>query len=110
MRDYKNYRAKKKNSPKTKKSLPVHIMVLIIVIGLLIPGSLILVEKAQSNTLEKYNKVQIASGDTLWKLARKHVTEKQDIRKFIYEIREINNLETAQIYPGQTIMIPASQE
>lgn len=52
--------------------------------------------------------VVVKSGDTLWSIA--HTYDRSngdiDIRKLIYEIKELNQLTSAQIYPGQVIYIP----
>lgn len=53
-------------------------------------------------------KVVVKNGDTLWTLARAHDRSDGgiDIRKLIYEIKELNQLTSAHIYPGQVIYIP----
>lgn len=53
-------------------------------------------------------KVVVKSGDTLWSLAHQfdYSNGNIDIRKLIYEIKEINQLTSAQIHPGQVIYIP----
>lgn len=54
-----------------------------------------------------YETTHVKSGDTLWDIASRYSTEKDDIRQLTYAIREINKLnENAQIYPGQTLKIP----
>ena len=45
----------------------------------------------------------ISAGDTLWSIACENADG--DVRKYIYELREINNLNDCMIYPGQTIKI-----
>lgn len=45
----------------------------------------------------------VAAGDTLWSIACENA--ETDIREYIYELREINNLNDCMIYPGQTITI-----
>lgn len=45
----------------------------------------------------------VAAGDTLWSIACENA--ETDIREYIYELREINNLNDCMIYPGQTIKI-----
>lgn len=55
---------------------------------------------------EGYEEIQILQGDTLWNLARKNMPNKYDIRFLVYKLREFNNLDTANIYPGDTIKIP----
>jgi LysM repeat protein len=54
----------------------------------------------------KYITVTVYKGDTIWSLAAKHKSDSIDIRKLVYEIREENNLKTANIYPGQQLVIP----
>lgn len=45
----------------------------------------------------------VSTGDTLWSIACENA--ETDIREYIYELREINNLNDCTIYPGQTIKI-----
>ena len=47
----------------------------------------------------------VSSGETLWSIASEHKKLGQDIRKYIYELREINNFNDCMIYPGQVIKI-----
>jgi LysM repeat protein len=44
----------------------------------------------------------VKSGDSLWKIARDHNTN-------VVKIKELNNLTTDVIRPGQILQIPASQ-
>jgi hypothetical protein len=49
--------------------------------------------------------VIIQKGETLWRIAvRTHPNK--DPRKVIEEIRRVNSLETLNITPGQTIIVP----
>ncbi|QEK12164.1 LysM peptidoglycan-binding domain-containing protein [Crassaminicella thermophila] len=57
----------------------------------------------------KYIEIQIKYGDTIWELAKKFTPNDKDIRKTIYEISLINNLDSLDIYPGQVIKIPTDQ-
>ena len=50
--------------------------------------------------------VVVQNGDTLWNLARRYYGTKTDLRKVIYEIKEINNMNNSDIRPGQQIKIP----
>jgi hypothetical protein len=54
----------------------------------------------------EYSEVIVKKGDSLWLIAREYYPKKQDIRKSIWEIREINNLDDASIKPGQVLKIP----
>lgn len=44
--------------------------------------------------------------DTLWTIAAKISEEESNIRNTIIEIKEINQMEDANIYEGQTIKLP----
>ncbi|SKA86677.1 LysM domain-containing protein [Caloramator quimbayensis] len=54
-----------------------------------------------------YTRVTIYKGDTLWKIAKEYGPKNKDIRKTIYEIKKINNLETSILIPGEQLIIPA---
>ena len=57
---------------------------------------------ANSTSYEDYTVVQ---GDTLWSIASENLKSGQDIREYIYELREINGMNDCLIYPNQTIKI-----
>lgn len=65
---------------------------------------------ASCNSDTKYIKITVYPGDTLWKIAAQNNASKIDIRKLIYEIREINNLESANIFPGQELVVPVKSK
>lgn len=47
----------------------------------------------------------VSVGETLWSIARENKKDGQDIREYIYELRQLNNLEDCVIYPNQVIKI-----
>jgi hypothetical protein len=53
-----------------------------------------------------YIEVEVSHGNTLWQIAGDHNPEGKDIRRFIYEISEINGIENGLIHPGDIIRIP----
>ena len=65
---------------------------------------------ASNNLLNQANikteKVTVNNGDTLWNLARRYYDSNTDLRKVIFDIKEINNMSTSDIRPGQQIKIP----
>lgn len=63
-------------------------------------------EAYSSTYKQEYKEVVVKAGDTLWKIAKEHIPKDYDIRKMIYEIREINHLESADIYPGDMVKVP----
>lgn len=57
-----------------------------------------------SKTAE-YENYTVAQGDTLWSIASKNKRAGQDVREYIYELREVNNMNDCVIYPNQVIKI-----
>ena len=53
-----------------------------------------------------YRTVEIAAGDTLWSLAEKYAPSARQVRKYVYEIKDVNGLETSDLYVGQLILVP----
>lgn len=47
----------------------------------------------------------VEQGDTLWKIAREYSTDKQDVRRVIDIIEELNDT-GATIYPGDCLTVP----
>ncbi|MBC8589246.1 cell division suppressor protein YneA [Paratissierella segnis] len=63
--------------------------------------------KVHSSIYEpKYEEYYVLEGDSLWNISTKYKPEGYDIRKMIYEIKELNNIETGYIYPGESIKVP----
>ncbi len=60
---------------------------------------------AKANIQPSYKTITVSHGDTLWKIAEEN-SQNSDIREFVYQIRKINKLETANINPGQLILVP----
>jgi len=76
------------------------VLVISMAIGAFFPVS------AASPELSSYKEVKVQDGDTLWKIARTYGDQSKDVREVIYDICRINNVDAANIYPGQTLMIP----
>ncbi len=77
-------------------------LALLILISVFILGSLSVQGRGEKN----YARVHIHSGDTLWNIAEQYNERNQDLRKFIHQIMKENDMETAMIYPGESIKIP----
>jgi len=77
-----------------------------IILAVFITG-IVMAQDMNSNEVN-YVQVIVKEGDTLWNIAKPFYNGKNDFREFIDDIRELNNLEQAIIYPGQTLNIPAN--
>lgn len=48
----------------------------------------------------------VASGDTLWEIARSSNTKNKDLRKVVDDIMKINNMRSTNIKSGDMLRIP----
>ena len=60
---------------------------------------------AAGNFEIKHDTVTVMAGDTLWGIAQQHAGN-IDIRKYVYEMKKVNQLENAIIYAGQKLYLP----
>lgn len=59
----------------------------------------------------QYDMITVRSGDNLWLIAGRYVTEKDDVRDMIAAIHKVNALDrNAEIMPGQQLKIPLTQK
>lgn len=61
------------------------------------------------NSKVSYDNIVVYKGDTLWSIALKYNPKNKDVRKTLYEIQKINNLNTVIITPGQELIVPIYQ-
>lgn len=61
---------------------------------------------AQGDQISDFEIITVQKGDSLWSIAQKYNHDQKDIRKLIFQIRRLNNLEQALIFEGQKIKIP----
>ena len=53
-----------------------------------------------------YRIVIVKSGDTLWDIAACYADESMDLRKAVWEIEQLNGMESAAVTAGQELRIP----
>lgn len=51
----------------------------------------------------EYETIIVAEGDTLWSIAS---SLEGNVRENIYNIKEVNNLDSSMIYVGQELLVP----
>ncbi|HVF12289.1 MAG TPA: LysM peptidoglycan-binding domain-containing protein [Actinomycetota bacterium] len=74
-----------------------------LILGILVPKILAADSSLQARQPQKH---VISNGETLWSLASRYGSG--DPREFIYDIRVLNGLEGATIFPGQELILPRS--
>ncbi len=55
---------------------------------------------------QEYISVTVNSGDTLWSIAERYCDDNHDIRKYIYEIKDINNMDSGFLMADSSILVP----
>ncbi len=97
----------KKSKYRLKSRFRFTIFVIFMMLMLVSVSNTILgINDASSLTKPEYASIQIEDGDTLWDLASEYNQDGKDIRKFVYEICELNEISADSIYPGLNILIP----
>ena len=62
--------------------------------------------RSEAMDADKYISVEVSYGDTLWNLASEYGPENTDIRKIVFEIERINDVNASTLHPGQVLEIP----
>ncbi len=83
---------------------PSRVLVIIstfVVALVLLLASSVMAAGPESETVD----YRVRSGDTLWTIAEEAAPD-DDVRGVISEIRDLNDLESSLIIPGQTLLVP----
>ncbi|MCT4596201.1 MAG: LysM peptidoglycan-binding domain-containing protein [Anaeromicrobium sp.] len=84
------------------------IILIMLIIGVFLCTTVSGVNNFPIKEEKKYIEIYIEKGDTIWTIARKFTSKEEDIRKTVHMIGEINNLNSWDIYPGQSIKVPTN--
>ena len=105
------HKASKRRRQDYLKKMALLVLTLCIISGLSILFGGNLVDAHENNeesaVAHKYYKsIEIESGDTLWGIAKEYMNEEYDsIFEYIYEIKEMNNLDSDDIQEGQFLTV-----
>lgn len=103
------YKASKRRRQVDLKRLFLAVMAAVIVAGFSMFAGTGLVDAHDTNEkvmCKYYKSIEITSGDTLWSIAKEHMTEEYDsVYEYIDEVMEMNNLESEQIQEGQYLTV-----
>ena len=91
------------NKNKFKRSICFILLVIIMILFITL--------SSYSNAKTKYKIDFVSKGDTLWSIAEKEINNNdyykgKDIRKVIYEIKELNSLSNNNLVEGTSLKIP----
>ena len=90
-----------------RKFIKSTLTLIIIVISIIILVNTII---NKTEYAEKYKTIYISEDETLWSIAEEYKKPNQDIREYIYEMKKLNNMESATIYEGQELTIIIYEE
>jgi len=60
----------------------------------------------QANSQAKFESYTVKLGDSLWKIAEERCSNNVDLREYIYEVKKINSLDSANIKAGEVLELP----
>ena len=81
-----------------------------LILVILFASMFFIVVNAKSTTAVVLVPVYVSEGDNLWQLSAQYSDGKIDIRNYIDNVMDINNLTDANIKPGEIIMFPQHRE
>jgi hypothetical protein len=55
----------------------------------------------------EWRAVTVQAGDSLWGIAKQLAPPEADVRCVVADIRDRNSLDTATVFPGQVLVVPA---
>lgn len=103
-----------KNRRVEKAKLNIKKVILFVMIIILLSICLIIMLGGRTSSyVEKTLKtVYVSHGETLWEIARiesknNEYYAKHDIRYILKDIKQLNNLNSSNLYPGQELLIPS---
>lgn len=86
------------------------ILIMLVVSGVTIGGKILFPNRPVSLIGEEYDwsEIIVQPGDTLWSIATSEVPSR-DPRDVVGSMRDINDLESADIFPGQVLTVQVTQ-
>ena len=90
-----------------KLTTPARVVVLLTAIAVLLVLLLAnAVGASVSDDTTGFTTHQVVGGDTLWDIASEHTVPGEDVRRVVFEIQRLNDLDGSVIIPGQVLRVP----
>ena len=64
------------------------------------------IDQAQAASVNRYKQIEIQEADTLWNIAENYCSPDKDIRTYIDDICEINDISANDVSPGDIVFVP----
>ena len=112
-KDKKNFNKKgsiKRRKIKNKTNFKIRNMLLLL-LAIMAVNAIFFNNNSYSKVEVSYKTELISSGDTLWSIARRESQnnkyyQDKDLREIVYNLKQVNNLQTSDLSVGQKIKIP----
>lgn len=104
----KEYKSKRKHRYKIVKPFRFFVFVLMcITITIFAVYAISGSGKAEASTVTRYASVTVQENDTLWNIVETYnAGSNVDVRSALYELYDVNNIDRADIRPGDEILVP----
>lgn len=99
----------KKRSKLKRDNIAKELLVYFVILSIaMFSLSLVSLKRASNDDMQSayVQKIKVEPGDTLWKIAEMYAPEGYDLRNYVTAVMELNDLEKAQIYAGEKIVVP----
>lgn len=85
--------------------------ILILVVAIILLNTIFSIKSSYSKVEVNYKSEYASQGDTLWSIAERESKnnkyyQDKDIRYIIYDLKQLNNLQSSDLVVGQKIIIP----
>ncbi len=102
----RNRRTSSKARNKSKRTKPGLLSVICILGLALVVLGYTFAQRGAACDKQALREYVVQPGDTLWGIAKDHISQQHDIRVFVKRLQVVNNLSGPIIQPGQSLLLP----
>ena len=83
------------------------LLIVLVLLMVLIPAFISVNARSNESPITSYTVYTVQKNDTLWDLAEEITEDGTDVRQTVYEIRQLNDIDSSQeLMPGRQIVLP----
>ncbi|HOA30543.1 MAG TPA: LysM peptidoglycan-binding domain-containing protein [Clostridia bacterium] len=96
---------RKRRIERKRRTIRLRVVAFVFIVTSLLLVVTVCAKSIKTKPQTTYKTVVVEQGDTLWDLAKEYYPD-MEIRRAVYELKKINNLQDATIYEGQSLKVP----